>query len=192
MPGFACGVTFLDKLQGIVVVHQDFHNMLLFFADHGMRLNAKKCKEIIFTFLQYQPFPATPLCLSGRVIERVGHYKLLGVFISSDLSWNKHCEYVLAKANKRLYALRVLRKCGVACQDLVQVYCSLVRSVIEYAAPVWADLPVYLSKTLELIQKRAFNTIFPGLPYDVALSRSGLLPLIQRREKSCQKIMQNF
>ena len=90
-------------------------------SDHGMRLNAKKCKEIIFSFLQYQPFPAIPLCLSGRVIERVGHYKLLGVFISSDLSWNKHCEYVLAKANKRLYALRVLRKCGVACQDLVQV-----------------------------------------------------------------------
>lgn len=153
-----------------------------------MRLNAKKCKEIIFSFLQYQPFPATPLCLSGRVIERVDHYKLLGVFISSDLSWNKHCEYVLAKANKRLYALRVLRKCGVACQDLVQVYCSLVRSVIEYAAPVWADLPVYLSKTLELIQKRTFNIIFPGLPYDVALSRSGLLPLSQRREKSCQKL----
>ena len=98
----------------------------------------------------------------------------------------------LQKLNKRLYALRVLRKCGVACQDLVQVYCSLVRSVIEYAAPVWADLPVYLSKALELIQKRAFNIIFPGLPYNVALNRSGLLPLSQRREKSCQKLMQNF
>ena len=49
-------------------------------SDHGMRLNAKKCKEIMFSFLQYQPFPATPLCLSGRVIERVGHYKLLGYF----------------------------------------------------------------------------------------------------------------
>ena len=158
-----------------------------------MRLNAKKCKEIIFSFLQYQPFPATPLCLSGCVIERVGHYKLSGVFISSDLSWNKHCEYVLAKANKCLYALRVLRKCGVADQVLVQVYCSLVRSVIEYAAPIWADLSVYLSNlTLELIQKRAFNIIFPGLSYDVALSRSGLLPLSQRREKSCQKLMQDF
>ena len=55
-------------------------------SDHGMRLNAKKCKEIIFSFLQYQPFPATPLCSSGRVIERGGHYKLLGVFIFSDLS----------------------------------------------------------------------------------------------------------
>ena len=70
--------------------------------------------------------------------------------------------------------------------------CSLVRSVIEYAAPVWADLPAYLSQTLELIQKRAFNIIFLGLLYDVALSHSGLLPLIQRREKSCQTLMENF
>ena len=42
------------------------------------------------------------------------------------------------------------------------------------------------------IQKRAFNIIFPGLPYYVALSRSGLLPFSQRREKSCQKLMDNF
>ena len=32
MPGFASGVTFLDKLQGIAIVYQDFDNMLLFFG----------------------------------------------------------------------------------------------------------------------------------------------------------------
>ena len=32
MPGFASGLKFLDKLQGIVIVHQDFDNMLLFLA----------------------------------------------------------------------------------------------------------------------------------------------------------------
>ena len=153
-----------------------------------MGLNAKKCKEIIFNFLQYQPAPATPSCLSGRVIEMDCHDKLLRVFISSGLSWNKHCECVVAIANKRLYALGVLRKCGMTWQDLLEVYCNLVRSVIKYAAPVWADLPAYLSKTIESIQKRAFSIILPGLPYDVtALSRSRLLRL-----KSCQKLVENF
>ena len=80
----------------------------------------------------------------------------------------------------------------MAWQDLGQVYCSLVRSVMECAAPVWTGLPAYLSKILESIQKRAFNIIFLGLPYDVALSRSGLLPLSQRREESYQKLMENF
>ena len=80
----------------------------------------------------------------------------------------------------------------MAWKDLVQVYCSLGRSVIEYAAPVRAEFPAYLSKTLEFIQKRTFNTNFTVLPYVVALSRSGLLPLSKRREKSCQKLMENF
>ena len=38
MPGFASTVTFLDKLQGIVIVHQDFDDMLLFFAFPCFRL----------------------------------------------------------------------------------------------------------------------------------------------------------
>ena len=29
-------------------------------------------------------------------------------------------------------------------EQLVQVYCSIVRSVLEYACPVWAALPKYL------------------------------------------------
>ena len=33
MPGFACGVSFLDKLQGIVVGHQDFPLRFPLFVD---------------------------------------------------------------------------------------------------------------------------------------------------------------
>ena len=74
----------------------------------------ENANQIIFNVLQYQPALATSLCLSGPLIERVSHYKLLGVFISSDLSWNMHCEYVLARANTCLYAWRVEMRCGLA------------------------------------------------------------------------------
>ena len=30
----------------------------------------------------------------GALIERVSQYKLLGVIVSDDLSWNAHCEYI--------------------------------------------------------------------------------------------------
>ena len=126
---------------------------------------------------------------SKRISSRVEHP--LKVKFTCTL-YSFCCLFVLAEANKHLYALRVFMKCGVACQDLVQVYCSLVRSVIEYAAPVWADLLAFRSKTLEMIQKKTFKIIFLGLPYDVGLSRAGLLPLGQRWENSCQKLMKNF
>ena len=71
-----------------------------------MKINSKKCKEMIINFMQCIPFLLVPLTVGGSVIERIVTYKLLGVYISDDLSWNIHIEHILnKKANKRLYAL---------------------------------------------------------------------------------------
>ena len=75
----------------------------------GMKLNSKKCKEMIINFMEYSPFPPAPLTVWGSVIERVLTYKLLGVYISEDLSWNVHIEHIGKKANKCLYALCTLK-----------------------------------------------------------------------------------
>ena len=53
--------------------------------------------------------------------------------------------------------------------DLVSVYCSIVRSTVEYASPAWAALPQYLSNMLESVQKQAMREIFPGFLYEDAL-----------------------
>ena len=53
--------------------------------------------------------------------------------------------------------------------ELVLVYSSRIRSVLEYASPVWANLPEYLSLLIEDVQKKAFETIFPRLPYRMHL-----------------------
>lgn len=69
--------------------------------------------------------------IGGTVIDRVQSYKLLGLHISNDLTWNSHCETVYKNAVKRLYGLRVLKKAGMSTGDLVSVYCSIVRSTVE-------------------------------------------------------------
>ena len=58
---------------------------------------------------------------------------LLGVIISDDLKWNAHIEYVIAKAAKRLYALRLLKCAGVLPEDKLKVYKYMynIRSVLE-------------------------------------------------------------
>ena len=65
-------------------------------------------------------------------------FKLLGVYFSEDLSWASHCDPIIKRANRRLYALRVLKNCGLPMQDLLAVYCSLIRSILEYASIVFA------------------------------------------------------
>ena len=124
--------------------------------------------------MQYSPFPPAPLTVGGSVIERVVTFKLLGVYISDDLLCNVHIEHEVKKANKRLYALPALKKSGLTITQLVQVYCSIVRSVLEYACPVWAALSKYLEDAIESVQKRALRIVLPNCHYDDALIQSGL------------------
>ena len=63
----------------------------------------KKCKEIMISFLQYDLQPIHPIHIPGTLVERVSCYKLLGVIVSQDLTWNSHVDYILKKANSRLY-----------------------------------------------------------------------------------------
>ena len=101
-----------------------------------------------------------------------------------------HCDYIIKKSNRRLYALRKLKACGVQDGELVAVYCSLLRSVLEYASVVFANLPQYLCMALERVQKRALRIIFgPDLSYEDTLARAGLLSLEARRHLACKKFV---
>ena len=70
------------------------------------------------------------------------------------------------------------------------MYCSLQRSVLEYASVVFANLPQYLYMAAERLQKRALRIIFgPDLSDEDALARAGLLSLGARRHLACKKFM---
>ncbi|KAK2160341.1 hypothetical protein NP493_1654g01058 [Ridgeia piscesae] len=154
-----------------------------------MNINSEKSKEIIISFAQDGNFRSTipNIKIDGRDIAQVCHAKLLGVTISQDLTWNKHVDNIVKKAGKRLYMLYQLKRAGITQKDLVSVYISVVRPVLEYACPVWhTNLPQYLSDNIEVIQKKALKCIFPGLGYAEILRRVNLDTLNVRRDSICQ------
>ena len=80
-----------------------------------------------------------------------------------------------------------LKRAGITQKDLVSVYVSVVRPVLEYAGAVWhTNLPQYLSDNIEVIQKMALK--FPGLGYAEILKRVNLDTLNVRRDSICQNI----
>ena len=107
-----------------------------------------------------------------QLSARVNSYKILGVHVSNDLTWNTHIDYLIKKTNKRLYALRILKKSGLAIDDLVKIFCALIRSILEYASPVWAALPEYLDNVIESVQRKALCIMLPDLRYGEALHRT--------------------
>ena len=119
--------------------------------------------------------------------------KLLGVTISSDLTWNKHVENIVAKAGKIVYMLYQLKRAGIGQHDLVTIYVSVIRPVLEYACPVWhTNLNNHLTESIETVQKRALKCIYPGNEYADILCLTNLPCLKERRDSLCKKYLQNI
>ena len=134
-----CSPSFLP-----IVVNQisDFAN------ERGIVVNSKKCKEMILTLLKYK-HSENDIFIGDDLVERVKSFKLLSVWLKNNLSWELHVDKLLKKANSCIYALRLLKKAGLNPSDIVHIYCSLIRSQIEYALSVWSVLPNTLSDLIE-------------------------------------------
>ena len=179
-----CSPSFLP-----IVVNQisDFAN------ERGMVLNPKKCKEMITTFLKYRHSENDIFIGDVILVETVNSFKLLGVWLTNNLSWELHVDKLLKKTNSRIYALRLLKKAGLnPLLDIVHIYCSFIKSQIEYASPVWSGLPNTLSVLLEAVQKRALKIAYPSLSYEEALEECGLDLLSKRRDMACQKLLKSI
>ena len=123
----------------------------------------------------------------------VQHDTLLGITISSDLTCNKHVENTVAKAGKRVYMLYQLKRAGIGQHDLVTIYVSVIRPVLEYACPVWHTNPNrHLTESIETVTKRALKCIYPGNEYADILCLTNLQCLKERRDSLYKKYFQKI
>ena len=77
--------------------------------DHMMKLNPKKCKNLIFNFTNNHQF-STALHVNNHEVETVKEAKLLGSILTDDLKWSKNTEEIVKSSNKRLRILNEASK----------------------------------------------------------------------------------
>ena len=69
---------------------------------NGMCLNTRKTKEMLIHFGKRCDKDAiSSIHVDGSTLERVETFKLLGVYLSSDMNWYVHIDYIVSKAAKR-------------------------------------------------------------------------------------------
>ena len=127
-----------------------------------VKFNAKKSKDIIFSNTTLNNSP--PLIFNESYIERVNVHKHLGIYLSSTLSWSVQIKEVCLKANRKLSVLRSVKLLSRQTLDLL--YKITVRSVIDYALPVYLKtLNITEIARLEQIQYRAAKVVTGGLHF---------------------------
>ena len=175
------------KKNEVSVLQSDLNTIERWTVNNNMKLNGKKCKEMIVSFVRSEN-DIPRLLIDGLPLDLVPSFKILGLTMNNKLKWQDNTEALVKKASKRLYIIRVLQRCGLPPKDLLLVYFSMVRSILEYACPVWHTmLPKCLGEKIEKVQKRAFRIIYPTTDYEDALNTAQCKRLDDRRQELCAK-----
>ncbi|KAI8515774.1 hypothetical protein Bbelb_065870 [Branchiostoma belcheri] len=151
----------------------------------SLATNGGKTKDMIVSARRKENVPVPPHpTVDGKQIERVVTFKLLGVQISADLTWDAHVQYMLSKTRPRIYYLAAARKAGLPSDVLTQIYLSFIRPILEYASPVWGGLPIRLTHILEGVQKRCCRIM--GIP------TNSLPTLASRRDQATLRVFRSI
>jgi len=98
--------------------------------------NSDKCKVVIFTSRRVN-LDRTLLFLGVDKLQEVDRYTYLGVEFCSNLSWKAMKIRVVKKAKSRLALISRALTNGVSPETSLQLWCTVVRPVMEYAVETW-------------------------------------------------------
>ena len=190
----------LKYVDDMTIVQNHFNNERTIIQDsldvfgdwsqqNNMNINSSKCANMNVCFMKNVP-QYEPLLIMGSALEVVDYVKILGIWISSNLKWDKHIDHIYRKANSKIYMLKLLKKFNLSLPDLLTVYKGYIRPLTEYATQAWnAGLTKAQNDKLESIQKRTLKIILGKDygDYHSSLSKCNIVSLKNRRKDLCLK-----
>ena len=98
--------------------------------------------------------------MNEEILEVVYSTRLLGIIFNSSCRWDDHVNFIVQKANQKIWTLRRFKDQGASKETLLELYKLFVRSGLEFAAPLWTfGLSKKNVKDIEHIQSMVTNVI---------------------------------
>jgi hypothetical protein len=121
--------------------------------------------------------------------------RLLGVVVTSNLNWQAHVDYMCTKAFSRLWMIRRLKPLGATIEELIEVYQTQIRCLLEFTVAAWnSGLTKVQINQLERVQKCALAIILQEdyVSYSPAQSSVNLESLQDSRQKKLQRKLRSI
>ena len=170
-------------------VYDQIKKIKKYAVENKMKLNVAKTKLMLFNPCKSKDF-MPEINIDNTRLDLVEKTKLLGVVLTSNLSWAENTQYIVERCNSKTWMLRRLKNLGANREDLIDVYLKQIRSLAEFAVPVWnSSLTGDDIASIERLQKTAFHIILGEQykSYNSALKTLGLMKLSERRRRICSK-----
>ena len=164
----------------------DLNNLTVWCENNAMSLNLEKCYVLNFSHKLNKSTPC--YSISNSVLREVDNIKDLGVVLDTKLTFTKHYDFIVAKANKMLGCIKRWTSDFANVRILLLLFNAFVRSVLEYCAVIWS--PFYNIHILRIenvqgkflkyvdFKLRSSNVI---VPFNQLCDYLGLIPLQKRR-----------
>ena len=129
---------------------------------HELTLEPTKCSAINFS---RHRDPGIPFRLSGVEIPWSQSVKILGIWFSRSMSFTPHFIKKKLAVQKRINYLKIIttRTRGVTSYHMLRIVNSIIRSSLEYGAPLFFDSPPTSLNLLEVCYNSAIR-LATGLP----------------------------
>ncbi len=155
---------------------KDIHNILEWGGKNLVNFNSSKTQHVVISTKKNLNYPT--ISMDSHVLQSSSSFSILGLHVSSNLSWNDHIKHIAKRASQKLGYLFRARHFFTS-PDLLLLYEAQIRPLMEYCCHVWAGAPSSSLKILDRIQARAIRLI------DDDIITSCLKSLYHRRAVSC-------
>ena len=137
----------INKVKDSIALQSDLTALDLWADRWQVKFNPSKC--VVMRMTHNKDKSTTWYQVSGTESRNVSNYKGLGVIMANDLTWTKHVNETVHKANKVLGVLK--HTVGIKNKDIFSIfYKSYVWLILEYASLVWSP---HLAKDIHEIEK---------------------------------------
>ena len=102
--------------------------------------------------------------MSGSKLEPLNEEKDIGIIVSDDLKWEKHCSAAVSKSNRILGMIK-RNFTDRSKEVIIPLYTSLIRRHLQYCCQLWNP---NCNNLVEGVQRRATKLItgMQNLSYD--------------------------
>ena len=151
--------------RGHRVLQTTINLILKWLSNHGFRISPLKTSMLIFEKRKSKtPFPS--LLLDNHPIPISETVKVLGLRFHTRHSWLPHIKELKAKCIRASNILKYLAHPSTGCnrKTLLPLYQSLIRSILDYGAPVYGLAPPSQLAILDSIQNSAIRLCTGAFP----------------------------
>ena len=156
------------------VMNKDLQTIADWGTDWLVSFNSSKTQSVLHSRRRNRESSQPSLQMSNSTLQDQPSVSLLGLTVSSDLSWKSYIQSISKKASQRIGSLyRASRYLHP--QSTLYLYKSTIRPLMEYCCHIWAGAPKTHLTLLDRVERRAKNLIGQQLANE-------LLPLSHRRD----------